>query len=75
MLTKIMTVEEIIKSCGGEHEVAYRLHFANIYIVRRWYRTGIPLRHWQLLILMAESKGVRLTGEMLWAAVENLIKE
>lgn len=68
-----MTIRKIIELCGGEGEIAYRLGFVNIYVVRRWETHGVPLKYWPRLIALANERGNRLTGDSLWRANEPII--
>ena len=68
-----MTVEEIIKLCGGEHVIVNEFKLATIYKVQRWKTYGIPLNRWPGLMTLAKERGHKLTGRHLWDAVEDLI--
>lgn len=42
---KTLSVQEIVDQCGGAMHIAYRLGMVHSAVVR-WYRAGIPQKHW-----------------------------
>lgn len=64
------TVEDIIKKCGGDMAVAFRIgrHQVTIY---KWREMGIPAKCWRGVIdLYRETCGGRLTPEDILSANE-----